>query len=267
MITNTETNCALIGSTGFVGSNLASQFLFGDKFNSSNITQICHQEYDLVICAGIQAKKWWANQNEAEDLAGINTLLECLKTVTAKQFVLISTVDVYPNPAGVDESSFIDYSSNHAYGKHRFMAEDYIRSHFANHLILRLPGLFGTGIKKNVIHDLLNNHELEKINPEGVYQYYFLDNLKADIQRAQELGLELLNISAEPVATKDVVSRFFPGAKVGEASPFKASYDMRSLYWKEWGSTAPGYLYDQSTVLNQLQKFIERELAATTKNC
>jgi len=264
---NTETKCALIGSTGFVGSNLASQFRFDDQFNSSNISKICYQEYDLVICAGIQAKKWWANQNESEDFAGINKLLESLKKVTAKQFVLISTVDVYPNPTGVDESSFINFSSNHAYGKHRFMAEEYIRSRFTNHLILRLPGLFGAGIKKNVIHDLLNNHELEKINPEGVYQYYFLDNLKADIQLAQALGLKLLNVSAEPVATKDVVSRFFPGAKVGEASPFKVSYDMKSLYWKKWGSTALGYLYDQSTVLNQLQKFIERELAATTKNC
>jgi nucleoside-diphosphate-sugar epimerase len=260
---NKKNKTALIGSTGFVGSNLALQFRFGHQFNSSNISKISHQEYDLIICAGMQAKKWWANQNEAEDLAGINKLLECLKTVTAKQFVLISTVDVYPNPAGVNEMSFIDYSSNHAYGKHRFMAEEYIRSHFANHLILRLPGLFGTGIKKNAIHDLLNNHELEKINPAGVYQYYFLDNLKADIQRAQEMRLDLLNISVEPITTKDVVNRFFPSAKVGEASPFMASYDMKSVYWKEWGCITPGYLYDQSTVLDQLQKFIERELAVT----
>jgi hypothetical protein len=256
-----ESDTAIIGYTGFVGSNLQTQFNYSKKYNTNNIETIRYNKYETVMCAGIQAKKWWANQNEAEDLAGINSLLDHLKTVVANRFILISTVDVYPDPSGVDESTPVDFSCNHPYGKHRFIAEEFVKSHFPNHLILRLPGLFGDGIKKNVIHDLLNDHELEKINPEGIYQYYYLDNLKADIDRALAMGISLLNISVEPLVTKDIISYFFPQKKVGFSSPFKASYDMRSLYWREWGSSAPGYLYDRATVLNQLGEFITREQA------
>lgn len=253
---------ALIGSSGFVGSNLAAQIPFAHSYRSTNIHEIEGKNFDRVVCAGIQAKKWWANQNEAADLAGINSLLEHLKTISAGFFVLISTVDVYPDPANVDEDKPVDPTVNHPYGRHRFLAEEFVRAHFKNHLILRLPGLFGNGIKKNVIHDLLNNHELEKINPAGVYQYYFLDRLSADIEAAEKLDLSLLNVSAEPVATREIIARFFPSASVGAETDFKASYDMHSRHWKEWGSATPGYLYDKATVLSQLDRFIAREQSA-----
>jgi nucleoside-diphosphate-sugar epimerase len=249
---------ALIGHTGFVGSNLASQIPFDSLFNSKNISSIRGRSFDLVVCAGIQAKKWWANQNAEADWAAIESLLEHLSTVSAKQFVLISTVDVYPVPSGVDEESPVDPLTNHAYGKNRFLAEEFARRHFPKCLILRLPGLFGTGIKKNVIHDFLHDHELEKINPAGVYQYYFLDRLRSDIEHARDLGLPLLNISAEPLSTREIMEEFFPEKSAGPETEFQAGYNMLSRHWKEWGSSAAGYLYDKKTVLAQLGKFIGR---------
>src|SRR5438045_4212543 len=113
---------ALIGHTGFVGSNLASQFSFDDYFRSTNVAEMAGRDYGLVVCAGIQAKKWWANQNPEADWFGIQTLLNVLSTVSARRFVLISTVDVYPQRSGVDEESLINPDNNHAYGKHRFQA-------------------------------------------------------------------------------------------------------------------------------------------------
>jgi nucleoside-diphosphate-sugar epimerase len=250
---------ALIGSTGFVGSNLAAQIPFDALYRSTNIAEIEGREFDTIVCAGIQAKKWWANANAEPDWVGISGLLEILKTVRVRRFILISTVDVYPDPANVDEDVPVDPQINHAYGKHRFWAEEFVRGTFPDHLILRLPGLFGDGIKKNVIHDLLNRHETEKINPAGVYQYYFLDQLAADIGRAEQLGLRLLNISAEPVCTREILARFFPETPTGPETAFHAAYDMRSKYWKDWSSTAPGYLYEKATVLTQLETFITRE--------
>ncbi len=249
---------ALIGHTGFVGSNLASQISFSHTYNTKNISSIRDQEFDLVVCSGIQAKKWWANQNPDEDRSGISELLGHLKTVTAKRFILISTVDVYPEPKGVTEETAIDPGANHAYGKNRFEAEEFVRERFPNHLILRLPGLFGDGIKKNVIHDLLNDHELEKINPEGVYQYYFLDQLKADITQAAELKLSILNLACQPLGTRELMDRFFPEKEVGSPSSFTASYDMQSAHWMSWGSKMPGYLYEKSQTLDQLQIFLHR---------
>lgn len=253
---------ALIGHTGFVGSNLAAQFSFTDFYRSSTIGDIRGGSFDLVVCAGVQAKKWWANQNEAADWEGITSLLDELKSISAKRFVLISTVDVYPYPSGVDESSLVDPAINHPYGKHRYRVEEFVREHFASHLILRLPGLFGTGIKKNVIYDLLHDNELGKINPAGVYQYYCLDRLGTDIERALQLGLPLVNLTSEPVATKVIKDRFFPEKTIADEVPFTASYDMKSKYWEQWNSPAPGYLYDKETVLEQLGAFIARESEA-----
>ena len=252
-------NTALIGYSGFVGSNLASQFAYDCHYRSSDIHEIRGRSFDLVVCAGIQAKKWWANQNPREDWNGIETLLDHLKTITSRRFVLISTVDIYPRPSGVDEDTVDEFLVNHPYGKHRFVAEEFVREHFSNPLVLRLPGLFGNGLKKNVIHDLLNDHEIEKINPASVYQYYFLDRLHADMEKAFSLALRLLNISAEPVSSREIIERFFPTKVVGPETKFKASYDMNSKYWKEWGSSAPGYLYDRATVLAQLGEFIKRQ--------
>lgn len=249
---------ALIGHTGFVGSNLAAQTPFDACFRSTNIQEIKNQSFDLVVCSGVQAKKWWANQNPDEDWQGIESLLDCLRTVQAGRFVLISTVDVYPAPSGVDEETAIP-PENHAYGRHRFLVEEFVREHFPSHLVLRLPGLFGTGIKKNAIHDLLHDHELEKINPAGVYQYYFLDRLWQDIEKARAMNLSLLNLSAEPVSTREIMDRFFPGKIAGPETDFRASYNMQSRYWRDWGSSAEGYLYDKAAVLSQLDTFLARE--------
>jgi nucleoside-diphosphate-sugar epimerase len=250
---------ALIGATGFVGSNLATQNAFADCFNSSNIDRISGREYELVVCAGIQAKKWWANQHPQEDWNGIANLLRHLETIRAQRFILVSTIDVYPSPSNVDENHSADTGQNHAYGLHRFHVEEFVRECFASHLIVRLPGLFGRGITKNVIHDLLSDHELEKINPSGVYQYYDLQRLWSDMEKAISLGLKLLNISTEPLSTREIADALFPNKPLGPESAFKASYDMRSIYWRDWGSDSPGYLYAKSTVLKQLAVFIEEQ--------
>ena len=48
---------ALIGHTGFVGSNLLNQQSFDDCFNSKNINEIEHKSFEQVICAGVSAVK------------------------------------------------------------------------------------------------------------------------------------------------------------------------------------------------------------------
>ena len=62
---------ALIGYTGFVGSNLARQLRFDATYNTSNIESIAGEEFDLLVCAGVRAEKWIANANPDADRAGI----------------------------------------------------------------------------------------------------------------------------------------------------------------------------------------------------
>src|SRR6202008_232933 len=113
----------LIGHTGFVGSNLLRQSTFDATFNSSNIDSIAGQEFDLLVCAGVRAEKWIANGNPEADLAGVERLIKPLRSVKARRAVLISTVDVFITPIGVDESTKVETKGLHAYGTNRYHLE------------------------------------------------------------------------------------------------------------------------------------------------
>lgn len=249
---------SLIGYTGFVGSNLLAKRNYTELYRSTNIEEIRGKEFGHLVCSGVQAVKWWANQHPEEDWQGIERLLGPLSEVRAERFTLISTIDVYPVPRKVDEDSVIDSTNHHAYGLNRLKVEAWARERFPNVLILRLPGLFGPGIKKNVIFDLIHDNGLEKVHPDGVFQYYDLRNLADDIDKAWELGIDLLNLSAEQIATSEIRDHFFPGKSLGGTGPAPASYDMLSKHAPAWVGEN-GYLYSKQQVLQSMAEVIEEE--------
>lgn len=252
---------ALIGHSGFVGSNLLAQRNYESLFRSTDIDTIRGRSFDHVVCAGVQAMKWWANLHPEEDLVGIEKLLAPLTEVKADRFTLISTIDVYPEPRNVDEDSLINRDGHHAYGLHRLKIEQRITDMFPQVVILRLPGLFGPNLKKNVIFDLLHDNNLEKIHLSGVFQYYDLRRLADDIDHAWSLGIPLLNLSSEPIATSEIRDRFFPEKSLTASGPPPACYDMRSKHFTSWQGTG-GYLYSGKTVLDDLGNWLE-----TTSRC
>src|SRR5688500_4653500 len=156
---------ALIGHTGFIGGVLAHQVRFDACFNSTNIEEITDKTYDLVVCSGARAEKWRINQDPAADLASLQRLTRCLARMTARFVVLVSTVDVYPHPVGVDESTRIDPAACSPYGAHRLMLEHFIATRFDT-LVVRLPGVFGPGLKKNAIYDFLYANRLDRIHAD-----------------------------------------------------------------------------------------------------
>lgn len=239
----------LIGHTGFVGGNLLRQHHFTDCYNSRNIAEIAGRDYDLIVCAGVQAKKWWANQNPAEDWAGIAALLKHLDTVTARQFVVISSVDVYPKTHDVDEGFDCHEAENHPYGKHRLRFEDEIQKRFAEVFICRLSGLFGQGLKKNIIYDLIHDNCLEMINPKSSFQWYDLGNLWADIERGIAQNIRLMNLVNEPLESAAIVS-LFPEKEVGSKPSPEGHYDIKTRH------SQAGYLKDKASVLKEIEQFI-----------
>jgi dTDP-4-dehydrorhamnose reductase len=248
---------ALIGHTGFVGSHLLNQYPFTTVFNSTNIQTIAGQDFDLVVCAGVSAVKWWANQHPDEDRMKITHLLDQLKTIRTHTFILISTVDVYPSTTDVDETFDCQKKVNHAYGKNRLYVEDTIRALFPQAIIIRLAGLFGRGLKKNVIYDLLHDNCLEVINPHSVFQWYYLNNLWQDIETVQSKNIKLVNLVNEPVQTADIIERFFKNKPVGAQKGTPISYNIRTCYSELLGGKN-GYLQDKETVLTQIGQFIQR---------
>jgi len=245
---------ALIGHTGFVGSNLADQQDFTHHYNSKNFTEMAGESFDEVVCAGVQAVKWWANQNPNEDWAGIAPLLDVLDQVKAKRFTLISTVDVYKSPIGVDETTPIETAGLHAYGLHRWRVEERIRTRFEDHRILRLTGLYGQGLKKNLIHDVLTGGNIDGFDARSAFQFYNLNRIGADVATASDAPVGTYNLAIAPVTVADVVETLAgtPYTHQTDVGPF--FYDMQSNALSPWGIDGP-YLESVETSLAGIKAY------------
>lgn len=245
---------ALIGHTGFVGSNLARQIAFDVLVNSSNVDELRGRSFSLMVCAGARAEKWKANRDPAADRAGIERLLAVLREVRAQRVVLISTVDVFETPAGVDESSSAD--ATHAYGRNRRALEELCQERFGA-LVLRLPALFGPGLKKNAVYDLLHENQVEKIHPASTYQFYDVRRVWADAEKARAARIDLLHLATEPVSMGEIASRCF-GRELRAPEGAPARYDVRTRHAEVWGGRA-GYLCSREDVLRGLEDFVREE--------
>lgn len=255
-------NNALIGSSGFVGTTLQKQAQFTSLYRSTNIADIGYQDFDTIVCAGAPAQKWIANRAPEADRDKIEGLISHLKTVKCKTFILVSTVDVFKKPIGVDESTPVDETGLHAYGLHRHMLEKFVASHFTNHLIVRLPGLVGPGLRKNVIFDFLNDNNVHTIDSRGLFQFYPMVNLWYDMQTALRHGLRLVHLTAEPISVADVSDQGFGRPFSQDLGGTAAAYDMRTRHAEFFGA-AGDYQYDKRATLQAVRAYAQSEPRVT----
>jgi nucleoside-diphosphate-sugar epimerase len=254
---------ALIGYTGFVGGNLDTQRSFTHKYNTKNIDDIDGQSFDLVICSATKPEMWIANADPEGDLARIQELMDHLETIKAKQFVLISTIAVYTKPIGVDEDSDVDVEHATPYGVNRYQLEQFCQKQFDQCLVVRLPGLFGNGLKKNIIFDFLHDNNIDRIDSRAVYQFYNLDRIWSDIKIALDNKLSLINLGTEPTSVAEVAKAAFGLDFSQETLPSEKlpNYDMHSKHASQYGQ-AGHYLSAKAEVLQDITKFVARERAA-----
>lgn len=213
---------ALVGYTGFVGSNICTAGKFDAVYRSTNIRDAYGTEPDLLVYAGLRAEKYLANHAPEKDMELIIQAEENIEKIKPKKLVLISTIDVFKEPKEVDETSEIETEGLHAYGFNRYQLECWVRERYRDALIVRLPGLFGKNIKKNFIYDFINMipfmlkaekfDELAEKDPE-LKKYYCL----------QQNGFYKVNVSGED--REELKDRF---RKLG----FSALHftDSRSVY-------------------------------------
>lgn len=253
---------ALIGFSGFVGSTLLRQASFDALYRSTNIQEIEGSSFNLLVCAGAPAQKWLANREPEDDRRKIDGLIQRLKRVQCKTFVLISTVDVFKDPCGVDEDTVVDENGLHPYGLHRRQLEKFVQAHFENHLIVRLPGLVGPGLRKNIIFDFLNDNNLHVIESRGVFQFYPMVNLWYDILAALQAGLNLVHLTSEPLSVAEVSLQGFGKPFDQQQGGAPARYDMRSRHAAVFGAQGP-YQYSARETLQAVRAYAQSEPLAT----
>ena len=207
---------ALVGYTGFVGSNIYDAGEFDAVYNSKNIEEAFGTNPDLLIYAGLRAEKYLANNAPEKDMELIVQAEENITKIKPKKLVLISTIDVFKVPKDVDEKSVIDTENLHAYGYNRYQLELWVREQYPDALIIRLPGLFGKNIKKNFIYDFVNvvpfmlkeakfkelaakDSELKKyyyLQDNGFYKVDVRDNEREKLKdKFRTLGFSALNFT------------------------------------------------------------------------
>lgn len=147
---------ALVGNTGFVGGHLCRQHNFEAKFNSRNIDESAGKHYQTVVCSAAPGSMFEANRFPERDRARVDGLIAQLSRIGAKRFILISSIAVFEDFAGGHDESTTAFQTDLAYGRHRRQLELFCQGHFSNCLIVRLPALFGEGLQKNFLFDILN---------------------------------------------------------------------------------------------------------------
>lgn len=206
---------SLVGCTGFVGGNIARGGKFDGLYHSSDIQDAYGTRPDLLIFAGLRAEKFLAEKFPEKDLSSILEAQENIEKIAPSKLVLISTIDVYEDPFHATEET--PANGQGAYGKNRAQMEAWVKENFSDYLIVRLPGLFGTGIKKNFIYDyihyipaLLNEMKFAELsgknavlndyyalNEKGFYQCRMLsDKERMDLRKIfEQLGFSALNFT------------------------------------------------------------------------
>ena len=94
----------------------------------------------------------------------------------------------------------------------------------------------------------------------GVFQFYNLENLWADINVALDNGIRLLNIATEPVTIAEVYGALTKGKsftnEIMQTAPY---YDYKSVHATLFGGER-GYFCNKETVLREIVEFVEKSV-------
>ncbi len=195
---------AIVGFTGFVGQNLCLSDSFDFKYNSKNISDAYGTNPDLLVYAGIRAEMFTANHFPEQDLANINEAIGNIQKIKPKKLVLVSTISVYPVFEG-DENTVLDENEGTAYGCNRRYLEKWVENNVEDYLIVRLPALYGAGIKKNFIYDMI--HYIPGLLKTAKYEELFSDSSLAHLY--QDRGDGFYKCVAESKEDRKALRAFF----------------------------------------------------------
>ena len=259
------TNC-IIGHTGFVGNNILnnSTIKFDEFYNSKNMNDI-KDNYNIIVFAGLPGNVGYVNKNYKDDLDNVNFFINKLKNIKCNTFILISTINVYPNlNSKMIENDIIELSDSiDYYGNHRLQFEKFIIENYTNYHILRLPSIYGNNLKKGILFDLLNQNYLEGMCFEDNLQFYDLTDINQHIQYVLDNNITILNLVTEPIYVRDIINLFTDYTindnstitynntiiKIKQRKP--VNLNICSKYFDG------GYIYNSNDSIIKIKKFID----------
>jgi len=186
----------IIGHTGFVGQTVY-EYLSNkhDVFGINSQTKdIPNQKFDVIInCAG-SSKKYVAQKTPSEDFLMNANVFSTILKLKFKKLIHISSISVSD-----------DTNSN--YAKSKAAAENWVKLYYPQSTILRLSGLVGPNLEKNVVFDIQNNRKLF-VTLDSIYNFISTNEVAKIIEKVIELDInkKTINVSAASyISVKDII--------------------------------------------------------------
>jgi nucleoside-diphosphate-sugar epimerase len=199
--------CLVVGAKGFIGSAVVAETAAHGyavtAIDLDNYQQHKGAEADLLINAAGNSRKFIDDQDPVKGYElSVTSVMNVLHDFRFKFYVQLSSGAVYPdegNPRRNSEETVLQPSDMTRYGFHKWLAEQLVRHYAPKHLIVRMGGFVGPGLKKNALFDLLTGGPLF-VHPDSEFQYMDTRDLAKAVFELCEgsAGKEtLLNISAK----------------------------------------------------------------------
>lgn len=251
MISEYKNSC-IIGYTGLIGQTLTQNNNFDYLINSSNLNSIANKEIDFIICAAPSAVKWKINIDDSDDLKNIKDITSVLSTIKSKKVILCSSIDAYGFEVqnGFNEDNIPSQNNNHNYGRNRILFENNLKEIFKNKLtIVRLSGLFGKFLKKNLLFDIKTNNldMLSKVNLKSSFQWYNLNNLSSDI--IKNIDKNLINFVNEPIFNYELFDKLNISLKNND-NINSVNYNIKTKYQNN------EYISDKDTIIKEINNYL-----------
>lgn len=147
-----------------LGSDLVkylNPFFSITQITKENYTELANTEFDVLINANGNSKRFWANQNPLEDfVSSTQSVYKSIFDFPCNLYIYISSPDVYENhthPSYTNEEKAINYSKLLPYGFNKYLSELIVKKYKEQFLILRPSMILGRNLKKGPFYDILNN--------------------------------------------------------------------------------------------------------------
>lgn len=156
---------ALFGANGFVGKSLFSALSAMSNYHVVPVTRENYSVsigkfYNVVINSAMPAARFWAKNNPDKDFQeSVQKTANILYGCTFDKFVQISTVSTRCQLDTI-------------YGRHKLAAENLCN--YGNNLIIRLSSMFGDGLEKGVLIDMLKGQKVF-VDEESKYSFCSVD--------------------------------------------------------------------------------------------